>query len=63
MSVPVYNDVKVPAYYRPLLRRLQRGTWGRADLEWILRTHTDLPPIVAAVVREKLTQLGKAKTP
>jgi hypothetical protein len=52
-----YEDVKVPARYRPLLRRLQRGTYTRAELEWILRTHRDLPPIVAAVVREQLHRL------
>ena len=60
MSEPIYEDVQVPARYRPLLRRLQRGTWARADLEWILRTHKDLPPTVPAVVRQKLAQLGKA---
>ena len=60
MSERVYDDVNVPPRYRPLLRRLQRGTWARADLEWILKTHTDLPPLVAAVVRQKLAQLGKA---
>ena len=27
MSEHVYDDVKVPARYRPLLRRLQRGTY------------------------------------
>jgi hypothetical protein len=62
MSKQIYDDVQVPARYRPLLRRLQRGTWSRADLEWILRTHRDLPPIVAAVVREKLAQVGKGET-
>jgi hypothetical protein len=54
MSEHGYEDVKVPARYRPLLRRLQRGQWTRESLEWILRTHRDLPPIVAAVIREKL---------
>jgi hypothetical protein len=49
-----YDDVKVPTRYRPLLRRLQRGIWSREALEWLLRTHRDLPPIVAAVIREKL---------
>jgi hypothetical protein len=60
MSERIYDDVQVPARYRPLLRRLQRGTFTRAELEWILKTHRDLPPVVAAVVREKLAQLGKA---
>jgi hypothetical protein len=59
MSERIYNDVNVPARYRPLLRRLQRGTYTRAELEWILRTHRELPPIVAAVIREKLAQLRK----
>jgi hypothetical protein len=58
MSEHVYDDVKVPPRYRPLLRQLQRGIWSRASLEWLLRTHRDLPPIVAAVVREKLAKVG-----
>jgi hypothetical protein len=58
MSEHAYNNVKVPTRYRPLLRRLQRGTYMRAELEWILRQHPDLPPLVAAVVREKLAQVG-----
>jgi hypothetical protein len=60
MSEHIYDDVKVPARYRSLLRRLQRGTYTRDELAWILRTHPQLPPLVAAVVREKLAQLGKA---
>jgi hypothetical protein len=60
MSEHAYNDVKVPARYRPLLRRLQRGTYTRAELEWLQRHHPDLPPLIAAVVREKLAQVGKA---
>jgi hypothetical protein len=60
MSDRPYDDVKVPARYRPLLRRLQRGHWTREALEWLLRTHHDLPPVVAAVVREQLAQIGKA---
>jgi hypothetical protein len=63
MSEHIYEDVKVPARYRPLLRRLQRGTWAKADLEWILRTHRELPPLVAAVVRQKLAQIGKVSPP
>jgi hypothetical protein len=59
MSEHGYEDVKVPARYRPLLRRLQRGTYTRDELTWILRTHPQLPAIVAAVVREKLTAVGK----
>jgi hypothetical protein len=57
MSEHIYEDVQVPARYRALLRRLQRGTYTRDELEWILRTHTDLPPLVAAVVRQKLAQV------
>jgi hypothetical protein len=60
VSEHIYDDVKVPARYRPLLRRLQRGTYTRDELAWILRTHPQLPPIVAAVVRQRLAQLGKA---
>jgi hypothetical protein len=63
MSEHRYDDVQCPPRYRPLLRRLQRGQWSRADLEWLQRHHPDLPPLVDAVVREKLAQLGKASTP
>jgi hypothetical protein len=62
MSEHIYDDVQVPARYRPLLRRLQRGTWNRYELEWLLRTHPKLPPLVAAVVRQKLAQVGKDET-
>jgi hypothetical protein len=58
MSEHAYDDVKVPARYRPLRRRLQRGLWSRETLEWLLRTHRDLPPIVAAVARQKLAEVG-----
>jgi hypothetical protein len=51
--------IKVPTRYRALLRRLQRGTWSRQDLEWALRQHPQLPPLIAAVVQEKLVQVGK----
>ena len=57
MSERIYNDVNVPPRYRPLLRRLQRGTWDQHELEWLLRTHRDLPPLIAAVVRQKLSDL------
>jgi hypothetical protein len=49
--------IKVPPRYRLLLRRLQRGAWALADLEWVLRQHPQLPPLVAAVVRAKLAAL------
>jgi hypothetical protein len=61
MSEHAYEDVKVPARYRPLLRRLQRGTWSGQELEWLLRQHPDLPPLVAAVVREKLAEISHRK--
>jgi hypothetical protein len=32
-----YELTKVPEKFRPLLRRLQRGTWTRTELEWLLR--------------------------
>jgi hypothetical protein len=35
-----YSTVKVPECYRPLLRRLQRGTWTRDELQWLLRHST-----------------------
>jgi hypothetical protein len=49
-----YELTKIPEKYRALLRRLQRGTWTLAELQWLLRQHPDLPPVVAAVVRQKL---------
>jgi hypothetical protein len=61
MSEHAYEDVKVPARYRALLRRLQRGAYTRAELEWLQRHHPDLPPIVAAVVRAKLAELTRAE--
>ncbi len=63
MSEHIYDDVNVPARYRPLLRRLQRGAWSAAELTWLLRTHRDLPPIVAAVVRQKLAEISQRKEP
>ncbi len=32
MSEPIYEDVQVPARYRPLLRSLQQGTFARTEL-------------------------------
>jgi hypothetical protein len=53
--VPVLIDYHtVPRRYRALLHKLQRARWTRAELRWVLRHHADLPPIVAAVVRQKL---------
>jgi hypothetical protein len=55
MKVPVLIDYHtVPRRYRALLHKLQRARWTRAELRWVLRHHADLPPIVAAVVRQKL---------
>jgi hypothetical protein len=52
-----YETLKIPEKYRPLLRRLQRSQFTPDELRWLLRTHRDLPAIVAAVIREKLTEL------
>jgi len=55
MKVPVLIDyATVPRRYRPLLYKLQRARWSRGELRWVQRHHADLPPIVAAVVRQKL---------
>jgi hypothetical protein len=52
---PVLIDYHtVPRRYRALLHKLQRARWSRAELRWVQRHHTDLPPIVAAVIRQKL---------
>jgi hypothetical protein len=52
-----YETLKFPEKYRAPLRRLQRGTWTADELRWLLRTHPQLPPLVAAVVREKLAEV------
>jgi hypothetical protein len=53
VKVPVLIEYhKVPRRYRLLLQQLQRGRWTRAELRWIQRQHPDLPPVVAAVVRQ-----------
>ena len=57
-----YETVKIPEKYRALLRRLQRGTCTPAELEWLLRQHPDLPPIVAVVIRQKLAGLQQERT-
>jgi hypothetical protein len=55
MKVPVLIDYHtVPRRYRLLLYKLQRGRWSRPELRWLQRHHPHLPPIVAAVVRQKL---------
>jgi hypothetical protein len=54
------DDVKVPAGYRPLLRRLQRGLWSETELRWLLASDPKLPLIVSSVVREKLAALAAA---
>jgi hypothetical protein len=52
-----YELTKVPEKFRPLLRRLQRGTWTPDELQWLLRTHPDLPPVVEGLIRGKLAAL------
>jgi hypothetical protein len=52
-----YETVKVPEKYRSLLRRLQRGTWTRDELEWLQHQHPDLPPLIKGLIREKLASL------
>ncbi len=54
-----YDDVKVPTSYRPLLRRLQRGTWTREALEWLLKHDPQLPPILQSEIRRKLAALDE----
>jgi hypothetical protein len=55
VKVPVLIDyTKVPRRYRGLLYKLQRGRWTRVELRWVLRHHDKLPPIVAAVIRQKV---------
>jgi hypothetical protein len=57
VRVPVLIEYqKVPRRYRGLLQRLQRGIWTRQELRWVLAHHRDLTPIVAAVVRERLSR-------
>jgi hypothetical protein len=51
MSEHAYEDVKVPARYRPLLRRLQRGTYTRDELDWILHIPSHL--VVACVTAHR----------
>ncbi len=55
-----YEDVKVPPSYRPLLRRLQRGTWTRDELEWLLAHDRQLPPILQSEIRRKLAALDES---
>jgi hypothetical protein len=57
MSEHAYETVKVPEKYHPLLRRLQRGTWRVDELQWLLRQHPNLPPIIEGLVRQKLAEL------
>jgi hypothetical protein len=60
VKVPVLIDYHtVPRRYRALLRKLQRGRWSRPELRWVRQAHADLPPIVTAVVREKLGRISQ----
>jgi hypothetical protein len=63
VKVPVLTEyAKIPRRYQLLLQQLQRGRWTRAELRWIQRQHPELPPLVAAVGRQKLAALqGKGK--
>jgi hypothetical protein len=55
VKVPVLIDYHtVPRRYRSILRKLQRGRWTRDELRWVQRAHANLPPIVRAVIRQKL---------
>jgi hypothetical protein len=54
-----YETVKLPEKYRFLLRRLQRGTWTAPALQWLLRQHHDLPPIIEGLIRGKLAELQR----
>jgi hypothetical protein len=55
VKVPVLIDYHtVPRRYRSLLRKLQQSQWSRPELRWVRRHHPDLPPIVLAVIRQKL---------
>jgi hypothetical protein len=55
-----HDSVKVPARYRALLRRLQRGLWTAQELRWLLASDPKLPLIVSSVVRAKLAALEAA---
>jgi hypothetical protein len=48
------DDHEVPRRYRGLLRELEHHHWSRAELRWMLRAHPQLPPLVKAVVWQKL---------
>ena len=64
VKVPVLIEYhKIPRRYRLLLQQLQRGTWTRAELRRVLRQHADLPPVVAAVIRQKLAELAGRSSP
>jgi hypothetical protein len=58
IKVPILiDDHTVPRCYRSLLRKLQHGRWTRAELPWVQRYHADLPPIVTAVIRQKIVEV------
>ncbi len=52
-----HSDLKLSAKWRPLMRRLQRDTWSRQDLEWILASHADMPVLIVSEIRRRLTEL------
>jgi hypothetical protein len=60
VKVPTLIDYHtVPRRYRSLLRKLQRGRWSMEELHWLRRQHRQLPPIVDAVIRQKLSELRR----
>ena len=54
------EDVKLPPKYRPLLRRLQRGTWTARELQWLLDHDPQLPWLLQSEIRGKLQALQAA---
>ena len=51
------DDLKLPTKWKPLMRRLQRGQWTRAELRWLLIHRKDLPELMASEVRGKLAEV------
>jgi hypothetical protein len=51
---------KILRRYRGLLERLQRSAWTRAELCRVLHAHPHLPPLIEAVVWQKLRSTPSA---
>jgi hypothetical protein len=49
-------DVAVPGKYKRLYEKLCRGTWTRAELEWLLKDKKS-PPLLVWTAQEKLRLL------